>query len=65
MHLLMVLIYKYENHLLLISADLIETFQTIIIWYSVDGNDQKVWFGLVLWHINHFRLFNAKSIIYI
>ena len=24
----------------------------------------KVWFGfgLVLWHINHFRLFNAKSI---
>ena len=21
-----------------------------------------VWFGLVLWHINHYRLFNAKSI---
>ena len=20
------------------------------------------WFGLVLWHINHCRLFNAKSI---
>ena len=19
------------------------------------------WFGLILWHINHFRLFNAKS----
>ena len=23
------------------------------------------WFGLVLWHINHFRLFNAKSSSYI
>ena len=21
-----------------------------------------VWFGLILWHINHWRLFNAKSI---
>ena len=20
-----------------------------------------IWFGWVLWHINHFRLFNAKS----
>ena len=24
-----------------------------------------VWFGLVLWHINHCRLFNAKSYLYI
>ena len=24
-----------------------------------------VWFGLVLWHINHSRLFNAKSSLYI
>ena len=24
-----------------------------------------VWFGFVLWHINHFRLFNAKSSSYI
>ena len=24
-----------------------------------------VWFGLVLWHINHCRLFNAKSSLYI
>ena len=24
-----------------------------------------VWFGLVLWHINHFGLFNTKSILYI
>ena len=24
-----------------------------------------VWFGLVLWHINHFRLFNAKFFLYI
>ena len=23
-----------------------------------------VWFGLVLWHINHCRLFNAKSFLY-
>ena len=23
-----------------------------------------VWFGLVLWHINHCRLFNAKSSLY-
>ena len=24
-----------------------------------------IWFGWVLWHINHFRLFNAKSSLYI
>ena len=24
-----------------------------------------IWFGLVLWHINHCRLFNAKSCLYI
>ena len=24
-----------------------------------------IWFGWVLWHINHFRLFNAKSTLYI
>ena len=24
-----------------------------------------VWFGLVLWHINHCRLFNAKSSLFI
>ena len=24
-----------------------------------------VWFGLILWHINHCRLFNAKSSLYI
>ena len=24
-----------------------------------------VWFGLVLWHINHCSLFNAKSFLYI
>ena len=24
-----------------------------------------IWFGLVLWHINHFRLSNAKSSLYI
>ena len=26
--------------------------------------DCMVWFGLVLWHINHCRLFDAKSILY-
>ena len=24
-----------------------------------------IWFGLVLWHINHCRLFNVKSSLYI
>ena len=24
-----------------------------------------VWFGLVLWHIDHWRLFNAKPSLYI
>ena len=24
-----------------------------------------IWFGWVLWHINHCRLFNAKSSVYI
>ena len=24
-----------------------------------------IWFGWVLWHINHCRLFNAKSSLYI
>ena len=24
-----------------------------------------IWFGWVLWHINHWRLFNAKSSLYI
>ena len=23
-----------------------------------------IWFGGVLWHINHYRLFNAKSSLY-
>ena len=24
-----------------------------------------IWFGLVLWHFNHCRLFNAESFLYI
>ena len=24
-----------------------------------------IWFGWVLWHINHYRLFNAKKTLYI
>ena len=26
---------------------------------------KKVWLGLVLWHVNHCWLFNAKSYLYI
>ena len=32
--------------------------------YILDIYD-LIWFGLVLWHINHYRLFNAKSSLYI
>ena len=31
----------------------------LYIWHI-----KYVWFGLVLWHINHCRLFNAKSTLY-
>ena len=27
---------------------------------KVDTKKKERWFGLVLWHINHFRLFIAK-----
>ena len=29
------------------------------------GDSFKVWFGLILWHINHWRSFNTKSFLYI
>ena len=29
------------------------------------SSHHSIWFGLVLWHNNHCRLFNAKSILYI
>ena len=32
---------------------------------TIDINNSTVWLGLVLWHINHCRLFNAKSSLYI
>ena len=38
---------------------------TKYIYISVTQQNQhivNVWFGLVLWHINHCRLFNVKSI---
>ena len=38
----------------------IRTGQTNLIF-----NKRFVWFGWVLWHINHSRLFNAKSSLYI
>ena len=37
-------------------------------WRLVNNRFHKqinVWFGLVLWHINYCRLFNAKSFLYI
>ena len=30
-----------------------------LVWFGL------VWFGFILWHINHCRLFNAKSFLYI
>ena len=32
---------------------------------SSASHSSLVWFGLVLWHINHCRLFNAKSCLFI
>ena len=32
---------------------------------EADDTQQYQWFGLVLWHINHCRLFSAKSSLYI
>ena len=33
--------------------------------YTYILNIYMIWFGWVLWHINHCRLFNAKSSLYI
>ena len=33
----------------------------LLDWFPYDGLS-LVWFGLVLWHISYYRLFNAKSI---
>ena len=33
--------------------------------YTYILNIHMIWFGSVLWHINHCRLFNAKSSLYI
>ena len=45
------------------SASLVEAYR----WWTLGKIVLliKVWFGLVLWHINHCRLFNPKSILYI
>ena len=32
--------------------------------YAAEDVDDLVWFGLVLWHTNHCRLFNTKSSLY-
>ena len=34
-------------------------------FYTYILNIYMIWFGWVLWHINHCRLFNAKSFLYI
>ena len=43
-----------------------------IIWFNAKSSlyiyiykIYMIWFGLVLWHINHYRLFNAKSSLYL
>ena len=36
---------------------------TNLTW--VNWSREELWFGLVLWHINHYRSFNAKSFLYI
>ena len=33
-------------------------FVSIFIFFS----NVSIWFGMILWHINQYRLFNAKSI---
>ena len=35
------------------------------LFLSITNFFKRVWFGLVLWHIKHCRLCNAKSILYI
>ena len=35
------------------------------IWFANEYIKYKIWFGRVLWHINHCRLFDAKSCFYI
>ena len=37
------------------------SFNTKTLWYIYI---KYIWFGLVLWHINHCRLFNVKSSFY-
>ena len=43
---------------------LINTTSALLVWFGLVGLG-FVWFGWVLWHINHCRLFNAKSSLYI
>ena len=33
--------------------------------YGYGKETLKVWFGSVLWHINHYRLFDAKFLLYV
>ena len=36
-----------------------------VVWWKFKKRIYRIWFGWVLWHINHCTLFNAKSSLYI
>ena len=40
-------------------------YSILNIYKPVSLISRNVWFDLVLWHINHYSLFNAKSFLYI
>ena len=42
---------RHENALLISEVEAVDDYNNIIL----------VWVGLVLWHINHCKLFDAKS----
>ena len=45
-----------------------EHINDVVPWISTDGATSffnLVWLGWILWHINHCRLFNAKSSLYV
>ena len=45
--------YVYKSHVF--SMYKLDLTLNKLLWFGL------IWFGLVLWHINHCRLFNAKS----
>ena len=68
------LIYMYKEDLALNNLQWLICHKTkpnqiIYMQYILQLNKNifllMTWFGLVLWHISHYRLFNAKSCFYI